>query len=290
MAKTANYLAEDGELTGVRKQSERPAHQKITTALMLPREHGAWAMLLMPYLLGTIAGRHLGLPSLLLLAAVLLLFTASRPLDLLMQGGRGGAAVHLAVYGLVGSAAGIALLLAYGLWLLVPLGLLAGTALASQLVLRRHRMDRTWPARLVSIAALSATGPAAYYVATGFLDARASAVWAMALLYSGASVFYVRLFYRPPTRNSGGSSADSREQAERQMAVYVLAATSAVGLLALLGFAPPLGVIVFVPLALKAAAGCRRRDSRPTLRQIGFAEMGHTALFLSLSSAAMWLW
>ena len=290
MTNLAGHPAEDGGLLEAERPNGKPIHQRITAGLMLPREHGAWAMLLMPFLLGTAAAGNPSLPGLLLFVAVLLLFTASRPMELLAQGGRDGAMPRLLAYGVAGAAAGVALLLAYGLWLLVSLGVAAGSVLGAQLLLRRRRLDRTWPARLASIAALSVAGPAAYYAGSAAIDSRALAVWIMAFLYSGASVFYVRLFYRQPERKNGGSTADGRSRAERQLAGYVVAAMTIVGGLGVAGVAPPLGTLSFVPLAVKAVLGCRWRETRPTLRQIGFAEMGHTALFLVLASATMLLW
>ncbi len=257
--------------------------------MMLPREHGAWAMLLMPYLLGVIAAGRVGWPSALLLVSVLLLFTASRPLELARQG-RSGSVPRLLAYGAVGGAAGVVLLLVYGRWMLVPIGVAAGAVLASQIFLRRRRLERTTLARLASVAALSATGPAACYATTGLLDARALAVWAMACLYSGASVFYVRLYYRPPDRQKQSSALASRLRAERLMAGYVIVAVGILVGLGVVGFAPPFGALTLLPMAIKAALAFRRRESRPTLRQIGLTEMGHSALFLALASAVMWMW
>lgn len=289
MARIANCSAEEDGLHELDKPNARVVYQRMSSVLMLPREHGAWAMLLMPFLLGTIVAGRVEWTSLLLLVSILCLFTASRPLELALQG-RSGAWSRFVAYGVAGVMAGSTLLLAYGRWILVPIGVLAGIVLSSLVVLRRHRLDRTWPARISSIASLSATGPAAYYAATGVLDERAFAVWVLCLVQSAASVFYVRLFYHAPDRKKGTSLDGARRRAEQQMLAYVGTAFVVVAGLALMGFVPPLGLVALIPLGVKAIRGCLRRDSRPTLRQIGFAEMGHSALFLVLASAAIYLW
>src|SRR5512135_551492 len=102
MAKTAGYPAEEGGPQEVDRLTARPFHQSISLALMLPREHGAWAMLLMPFLLGTIAAGWAWWPSFLLLTSVLFLFTTSRPMDLALQG-RSGALVRVVAYGAAGA-------------------------------------------------------------------------------------------------------------------------------------------------------------------------------------------
>ena len=132
--------------------------------------------------------------------------------------------------------------------------------------------------------------PAAYYVASGSLDTRALGVWLLASLYSGSSVFYVRLHYRPPARRKGEPVQEGRLAAERQMGTYLATVFATTAVLGLAGALPPLAMAAFVPLAIKVAWAWRRRDLRPSLRQIGLREMGHSALFLLLAGGAMRAW
>ncbi len=283
---------------------------------MLPREHGAWAMLLIPYLVGTIVAGWGGWTSFLLLLCVLLLFSGSRPLEVALQGSarplrgvgadlkpalegnysnetierRRRALTRLAAYLGLGSVAGILLLVPFHRWALVVMGIVAGVALAAQLPLKRWRWDRSWPARLLSIAALSATGPAAYYAASGLLDRRAAAVWVLSFLYSGASVFYVRLIFQPPARLKQRALGELRAEAGRQMAGYLGIALLALGILTALGWMPPLAPVVLLPTAVKAAWAWLRPKYRPTLKEAGLAEIGHSGLFALLAVAAVVVW
>lgn len=286
----ATHTAKEIGPLGLEKSPERSWRHRLVAALMLPREHGAWVMLLVAYLLGTVTAGSAGWPSALLLVAILALFIASRPLELSIQG-RGSSAVgRLVAYGVIGIAAGLGLLVRFGLWMLLPLGAGAGLILGLQVPLRKRHLDRTWPARLASIAALLAAGPAAYYVASGSLDTRALGVWLLASLYSGSSVFYVRLHYRPPAKRKGEPLQEGRLAAERQMGTYLATIFATTAVLGLAGALPPLAMAAFVPLAIKVAWAWRRRDLRPSLRQIGLREMGHSALFLLLAGGAMRAW
>ncbi len=293
-----------------------PRLRKLLGDPMLPKEHGAWAMLLIPYLLGTASAGWGGWDSWLLLASVLLLFSSSRPLELVLQrpvqpprihraGGdldpgaappihanelgarRRRAFLRLALYLGLGGISGMLLLLQFQRWGLLPIGGAAGAILAAQLPLRRRRLDRTWPSRLLSIAALSATGPAAYYVSSGVLDHRAFAVWLLSAIYSGASVFYVRLIYRPGARQKQGASAEGRDRARMQMIGYLVAAFLALASAVYLGWLPPRGLLPYLPLAAKVAWTSSRADYRPTLKQLGFMEIGHAALFTLLAVIAI---
>jgi len=258
---------------------------------MLPREHGAWAMLLMPYLAGTLVGGWGGWRSILLLVSVLLLFSASRPLDgLLRHQSRGNvnvaAARRLVAYLALGGLAAASLPLLFGLRELLPLGAFSGLLLSLQLVLRRRRLDRTWPARLMAISALSATAPAAYLAATGAVDGRAIALWILCFLYSGASVFYVRLVYQPAGRLGTLDARRPRAEAGRRMAGYLSAALLVSVGLAAAGWMPPAALVSLLPTIAKAVRAWWHPTFQTSLRRVGMEELRHLALFTVLAVVA----
>ena len=53
---------------------------------LVPREHGAWAILILPYVLGTVLGGGFSRKSFLDLLAVVLIFLARQPLGVLGRG------------------------------------------------------------------------------------------------------------------------------------------------------------------------------------------------------------
>ncbi|HEX2986941.1 MAG TPA: YwiC-like family protein [Chloroflexota bacterium] len=265
---------------------------------MLPREHGAWAMWLVPYLLGSALGGW-GIASLMLLISMLFLFISSRPAEFVLTGPtksseaqdrRTAAYGRLTIYAGIGVVAAAVLLLRYHRWALLPLGAVAALALSIMLPLKARRLDRSWPARLLSIAALSAMGPAAYYVGSGTLDHRAFAVWLLGFLYSGASVFYVRLFYRPPARKRPATATDPRRSAERDLFVYLAVVLALLIASATVGWAPPFAGLALAPFLAKAVWAILHRGYQPTLKQLGMGEIGHSAVFALTAFAVMILW
>lgn len=248
-------------------------------------------MLLMPYLAGTLVGGWEGWRSLLLLVSVLLLFSASRPLDSLLRNlSRGhpdaAAARRLVAYLALGGLAAAPLPFLFGLWDLLPLGAFSGLLLSLQLVLRRRRLDRTWPARLMAISALSATAPAAYLAAMGAVDKRAIALWILCFLYSGASVFYVRLVYQPIGRLEMQGPRKLRAEAGRRMAAYLSAALLVLVGLAAAGWMPPAALVSMLPTIAKAVRAWWRPTPQISLRRVGMEELGHVALFTVLAVVA----
>ncbi len=265
---------------------------------MLPREHGAWAMWIVPYLLGSFLGGW-GTGSLLLLVSMLFLFISSRPAELVLirpagtsdaMDRRSAAFRRLAAFGGMGVAAGAALLLEYHLWALLPLGVAATLGLGAMLPLKARRLDRTWPARLLSIAALSTMGPAAYYAGSGTLDHRAFAIWLLSFLYSGAGVFYVRLFHRPAARKPSAAAADPRKSAEKALFLYLAVAVALSVALAAVEWAPPLAVLALGPFLAKAVWAILHRGYQPTLKQLGVGEIGHATVFAITAFAVMAIW
>jgi hypothetical protein len=269
--------------------------RRLLSALALPKEHGAWAMLLVPFIVGTAVAGWGGWPSLLLLISILALFTSSRSAGMVakeisLPGGgwslprsedawrrARASTARLAVYlGLSGGAAAM-LLFAHQRWALLIIGAAATLALALQLLLRQYRLDRTGPARVLAIAALSTTGPAAHYAASGALERDGLAVWVLAFLYSAASVFYVRMVYRPATKNGSGESG--RAGAIRDMFAYLAGAAAVVLALSAAGWLPPLALLALAPLAAKCGWAAMNRGYQPSLRQVGFAELGHVSVF-----------
>lgn len=135
--------------------------------ILIPREHGAWGMLLVPLILGlSLAGRWDG-KALLLLGAVLSLYLARYPLVLWARAGfgqfpRNGLPTLLFASGL-GLSLGAALVFRYGLWLLAPLGMAGILILLVHLLLVRHRQERTVAGEFTGLSALAGIAALSYF-------------------------------------------------------------------------------------------------------------------------------
>src|SRR3990172_6015213 len=93
----------------------------------LPREHGAWAMLLIPLVVGLAVAGNWGWEGPLFLGACLALYAARQPITMLARGSsdttasqRGTALTWLAVYLVLALAFGVPLLIPLGRWLVLP--------------------------------------------------------------------------------------------------------------------------------------------------------------------------
>ena len=253
----------------------------------VPREHGSWAMWLMPYIVGLSVAGSFGWQAALFLVSALALFMARYPLSLAARRGfprprdpaTRGLYVWLMLYTAIALLSGVGLLV-LDRWLMLLVGALSGLLLLANVYFSRHKLERTVLVELLGIAGLSMTGLGAYYAATGELNRTALALWILTFLYSGSSVFYVRLKLRDRQTNS---SPEERHRARRSMLLYLGMLLVGVGAMIAVGAAPLLVLPAFIPLlykALRAIGG--RHAARMTLRQVGYVELGHAVAFAML--------
>lgn len=188
--------------------SPAPATAARRKSLVVPREHGAWGILLVPLATGGVVGLLAGgraLPLAPFTVAVLALFWLRTPLENWIgtvptraRSREEFALARKAVLSL-GSVAALALGgLFWGLQnsKLLWIGAAAMAAFAAQALVKRvWRTARTAP-QTIGAAGLTAVAPAAYCVVTGRLDTIAWALWAGNLLFAFNQIQYVHLRIR----------------------------------------------------------------------------------------------
>jgi len=191
--------------------------------MIVPREHGAWGLLLVPLFTGAAVGmaaNHRILPVFLLTVAALALFWLRTPLESLLgttplkaQTSAERRPVSLVILALTAiSAACLATLF----WNhhnrgLLLLGGAAAAAFALQAVLKKLSRNARPASQLIGAFGLTCTAPAAYYAAGGGLDARAFALWAANWIFAGDQIHFVQL------RIHSARAATFREKMARGM-------------------------------------------------------------------------
>jgi len=253
----------------------------LTVAALIPRQHGAWATLLLSYTLGVAVAGRLTVNSLLLLVALVAVMPARHGASLWVgfradDPRRPVAACWTALcLSIAGLALG-ALLLLSRLWLLVPVGALAAGAGGVMTLLERRRWDRTLAGEMVGMAGLAVAAPAAAYVSSGAYGPNVAGVWLLASLVFCGSVLHVRHLARPGRAGNAGWAS---------LAFHILA-VALVAAVARLGLVPSLAFLALVPAAARAAwPVVVPRLTRPSIRRLGFEELAYSALFVVLAVA-----
>ena len=256
----------------------------------LPKEHGSWAMLIVPVLLGLILAPAWHGRVFVLLLAALGFFLVRHPLVILVKtrkrvgAGKAGLWQWAAIYGGLTAFSGGWLVLAQGLWWLAAMGLLGGILLLLHLWLVARRQEMSRAGELAGIVGLALGAPMAYYVASGQLDRTAAALWLINALYFGGTVFYIKLKVRQQPRLPAPSRVGERLVKAKACLAYQTVALTILILLVTLRQAPLWTPLAFIPATIKVLYGAWHWQDKKSLSlvRLGVAEIFHAVTFAGL--------
>jgi hypothetical protein len=272
---------------------EKARHER-RLALIVPREHGAWGLLLVPLVTGTgvaLRESHNFLPALILLVAALALFWVRTPAESLLGTSAMRAqtrderlTVTIAIAGLtvVAAVALGSLLWAgrnRGLWLI---GAAAGSSFVAQAFLKRLGRAFRMLSEMVGVLGLTSAAPAAYYVVTGRLGATAWMLWLANLLFAGDQIHYVQ-FRIHTARLKGFRSKFARGWI---FAVGQFAMTAVLGSACWRGLMPWAALIAFLPILFRGWFYFFQKPGPLVVRRLGWNELAQAVSFCVLFIAA----
>lgn len=295
-AKALSSQAEDfgGEPSSVASSEPSAATEKARRerrhALILPREHGAWGLLLVPLVTGAgVAFRqsHHIVPLLLLLTSGLALFWLRTPVESLLgtsamraQTKEERKSVSIVIAGLGGTAA---LALGALLWagrnpLLWLIGVAAGAAFVGQALLKKLGRSTRMLSEIVGTIGLTLSGPAAYYVITGKFGATACMLWLANLIFAGNQIHYIQLRIHT-ARVEGLRAKFSRGWtfAIGQFAMAALLIAAALG-----GLIPWIALVAFAPILFRGWFYFFQKPGPLLVRKLGWSELTQAIVFCNL--------
>ena len=262
-------------------------------ALVVPREHGAWGMLLVPLMTGAAVGLLDGgrvAPALLLTTAVLALFWLRTPTESWL----GTSAVRAQtleerqlVRNVILPLATIAAVALSALFWqgknreLIWLGMIAGGAFAAQVLLKKMGRTTRVAAEVVGALALTSTAPAAYCVATGRLDARAWALWLVNWLFAANQIHFVWLRIRGA--RAAGLSEKFAVGWSFLAGQVLLGGTLAV--VCHFSWLPKLTLLAFAPVLFRGFVWFAKKSPPIVVRRLGWTELAHALIFGVLLTA-----
>lgn len=268
--------------------SDKAQHER-RHALIMPREHGAWGLLLVPMITGAgLAFRESGniVPFLLLLTSALALFWLRTPFESLLGTSAMRAqtkerrTVMFAIAILASVAAlGLGALLWAGhngnLWWI---GAAAGAAFAGQALLKKLGRSTRMLSQIVGTVGLTASAPAAYYVITGKFDATAWTLWIVNLAFAGNQIHYVQLRLHT-ARVEGFRDRLSHGWA---FAAGQLALTAALTVACVGGLLPQFASLAFAPLLFRGWFYFIQKPAPLAVRKLGWSELAQAVAFCVL--------
>ncbi|WP_102347364.1 YwiC-like family protein [Bacillus sp. Marseille-P3661] len=230
--------------------------------LLLPKQHGAWAMLILPFVLGMVIGG----PSWLhisLFIGWLMLYLATYPFIMLFKGKQ--KKLHLKWTGIYGGIAIASLIIPV---IYVPQLIYFGLAMAPFFLINIYYAKRNQERALLNdfsaIAAFGIGGVASYYVGQGIISEHAILIWVCSLLFFMGSAFFVKTLIR-----------EKKNPAFRwiswgfHLSVIIIVSV----------FGYPLLALAYIPSMIRAI-WCVGKALTP--KEIGILEIVNSAFFLGI--------
>jgi YwiC-like protein len=273
------------------------ARRERRRALIVPREHGAWGLLIVPMITGAgVAFRQAShiFPLILLSAAALALFWLRTPLESLIGTSAIRAESHderrivRTVAMILGAVAALAL--AVLLWAgrnadLWPLAGAVAAAFIGQAILKKLGRRARMASEMVGIIGLTAAAPAAYYVITGEFNTTAWMLWLANILFAGDQIHYVQL--RLHTAKIEGFRA--KLQRGWAFAAGQALMTTIITIACLDRLIPPVASLAFAPLLFRGWFYFIQEPGPLVVRKLGWNELKHATAFCVILIATFML-
>ncbi len=256
-------------------------------ALVIPREHGAWGMLLVPLASGAAVGFLHGSNVsglVLLVTAALSLFWLRTPVESLLgtspMRAQSVPERMLAIKFALALATVSAITLTALLWGGKNLGLVAiggaafgafGLQMLARSISRKYRMI----AQMIGAAGLSSSAAAAYYVVTGRFDAVAGALWLANWIFAGDQIHYVQLTLHH-SRVRGVAERFYRGMGFFFGQVVMFAAVFGACTVNVL---PKFVLLAFIPVVVRGLLFFFKKPAPLALVRLGVSELVHSVFF-----------
>jgi hypothetical protein len=260
---------------------------------IVPKEHGAWAVLYGSFLAGVGVAGQATLPVIFLLVGVTAAAFANGSLTILARSPAGPAhlerrrqaLIWLLLYGVAAAAALVPLVTTFRMTFLLPFGLAAAFFLMARAFLIGKREDRSLIGELVGTAGLSMVGVIAHAVAAAEVRPVGAVLWLLLFLFFASGVFYVRMRVHGMVMERKGAPAASNP-ARWPCVLYHALLIVVVPALILARVVPWPVLLAFAPALWRAAVGLTREEVRLNIRRLGWSEVAVATTFVLLLIAA----
>lgn len=261
--------------------------------MVVPREHGAWGMLLVPLATGAVVALRLGgngVALALFLCAAMSLFWLRTPVEswLCTSAIKAQTAEERAVVLRVILGVGLLATICVSLLLwdghnrgLLVLGAIAAVAFVIQAAVKKLGRKGRMPAQIIGAIGLTSTAAGAYYVSAGQLDRTALALWLANWLFAADQIHFVQL------RIHSGRTRSFDEKL-RPGLPFLLAQIGLIGAILAacrLHLFPGAIALAFLPVLLRGTLWFVRGHQPLNVHHLGFSELAQAVVFGGLLCA-----
>ncbi|MFI5252731.1 MAG: YwiC-like family protein [Bacteroidota bacterium] len=254
---------------------------------IIPREHGAWAVLFIPMLVAVLRTHVLSFSFIAFLFSSLGLFMTYDPAQQILKQLRAGhthtierkqrAKLWFTIYAIGSILLFIPLLLGGYYWLL-PLAGIGIIAFFLNYFITRI-FGKTPISDLISISGLSLSGLGAYYVLTGIIDRNGIMIWLLNLFFFGSNVFYVHIKIIAATIKTPMVYYRDKFLIGRYSIWYNLFILTLLGYFIWQRLVSALSILPFIPISLHVCYGIMKMSPKVNFKNLGYLLVGQSILF-----------
>lgn len=260
---------------------------KAKYKILIPKEHGAWAILLIPYCIGIAITNEFSMRTILGLFGILLLFI-SRPslIKLVRRRNNNSQNILLWLNFLIPATLGLSifslLFVRSGLWELLYFGFAGLMLLAIYTWLTLQHKERSVFGELVGIFLLTLSAPLAVYLAREQLSGQAFVLWLVNTLYFASSVFYIKTKIKVFIRHANFDSDVTKFVLAKNFLAYLTILILIIALLTVRQMIPLLVTLAFVPMIAHTLWSIFTRSPKFAIMKEGFIQIGLSFIFAIL--------
>ena len=293
VATAPGLVAQDDSRIGVATHIAS-THNGRQKALVIPREHGAWGMLLVPLATGAVAALRSsvngGALALFIVAAMSLFWLRTpveswldtSPIKAQTKDERAFVLKAIAGIGVVAAVSIAALLWSVQVRGLLTIGAIAGLAFAIQAGVKKLGRKGRMPAQIIGAVGLTSTAAGAYYVAAGKVDRIAVELWLANWLFAGDQIHFVQVRIR-------SSRAANMDEKMKQGLPFFCGQVGLIGVILAacrFGLFSDAMALAFLPVLVRGTLWFVRRYRPLDVHKLGFSELTHSLIFGALLCAS----
>lgn len=255
---------------------------------IVPREHGAWAILLFPFFTGAFAEKNPGFPALLLLICIISLYLLRGTMEFYfslqnkMEQPRDFTRFYLYSFFIISLFLFTAsmLLFYYKFWNLLLLGALALFLFSSYYLLVFLKRNSRINQQLTALIGLSLTAPAAYYVTTGKWNSNVFLLWILNIVFLQLGLLYVHNKIGLHKKRKDILSLRSKLLFTKNLMAGWCLSVVVFYFLLLSGLIRPAFFVALLPLTVHIISGIFFHKKELKIKRMGYLQVGQNIVFL----------
>ncbi|MCS7229124.1 MAG: YwiC-like family protein [Candidatus Kryptonium sp.] len=254
--------------------------------VIFPKEHGSWAILLIPFLIGAKVGGKFDIKTILFLVSVLSIFLSYQPALMLAKSrlkisseNVKDAMSSFLIFIPFAVISSLILIFYFNLYGLLIFGGIGVVAFLIQLYLAKLNLDKTYGGQIFATGVLVLTAPSAYYVGVGRFDPLMFHLYFLCLMFFGSGIIYVRMKISALATKKEKFTFGEKIFIGRYNLAYHLAILFLIIVLFIRGSIGWLTFAGFLPVIIHSIMGTFMLERKVIFKRLGWIETIYSILF-----------